>query len=397
MKRFQTLILILALMLAFTTSAFAQGDCGDLSAEDCDILYGASDAMMAVTSGSQFIGVEVQAMNVPQTPVTDASFSWTLDTTYAYSDEAAEMSMAMMEMSPEDMAALYSDPAALNEMVLAILAGTSASIDMTTEFSEELAGLLSANVSPNWPTSVTVSVVLADGIGYINLDSIEPLLAALGMGGMTGWIGTDILPWVEASLMQSATDPTTAMAASASTQAGAGPLFTQIAGVDMGMVTPFLNIARSDDAEVGGEAAASFVTTIDWDAFVASPYFDQLITLVMAQTGAMPSEAELEQTITLAKMFGPALLEGIAIELVENVGLESGYLLSTDFIFDWNLSDLAALSAMAGGAALEVDENAAIMASIVTENVDLNGDVTVEAPADALVVPTEALTGAMGQ
>lgn len=397
MKRFQTLILILALMLAFTTSAFAQDNCGDLSADDCSILYGSSDAMMAVTSGSQYVGVEVQATNVPQTPITDASFAWTLDTTYSYSEEAASAAMAMQEMSAEDMAALYSDPAALSDMVTTILAGTSASMDMTTDFSDELAGLLSANVSPNWPSSVSVSIVLDGGIGYINLDSIEPILAAFGMPGMTGWVGTDILPWVEASLMQSATDPNTAMAASASTQTGAGPLYTQIAATDMGMVTPFLNIARGDDTEVGGEAAASFVTTIDWEAFVASPYFDQLITLALSQGGAMPSDAELEQTITLAKMFGPALLEGIVIELVENVGVESGHLLSTDFTFDWNLSDLAALSAMAGGAALEIDESAAISASIVTENSDLNGDVTVEAPADALIIPTEALTAGMGQ
>ncbi|MEZ4636961.1 MAG: hypothetical protein R2856_18740 [Caldilineaceae bacterium] len=145
------------------------------------------------------------------------------------------------------------------------------------------------------------------------------------------------------------------------------------------MVTPFLNIARGEDTEVDGEAAASFVTTIDWQAFVDSPYFlDQLIGLLWSQSGAMPSDAEMEQTITLAKMFGPALLEGIVVELVENVGLDSGYLLSTDFTFDWNLSDLAALSAMAGGAALEVDDNAAIMASIVTTNSSVTEDVTVE-------------------
>ncbi|MBI1295868.1 hypothetical protein GC175_13015 [bacterium] len=394
MKRFQTLILILALMLAFTTSAFAQGNCGDLSAEDCDILYGSSDAMMAVTSGSQFIGVEIQAMNVPQTPIMDASFSWTLDTTYAYSDEAAEMSMAMMEMSAEEMADLYADPAALSDMVTSILAGTSASIDMTTDFSEEVVSLLSATAGADWPSSVVLSVVLDSGIAYLDLSTLEPLLGDMGMGG---WIGIDILPWVEASLMQSATDPTTAMAASASTQTGAGPLFTQIAGVDMGMVTPFLNIERMDDADVDGEAVAVFSTTINWDAFVESPYFDQLIGLALAQTGAMPSEAEMEQTVTLARMFGPALLEGIVVELVEGVGLDTGYLVATDFVFDWDLSDLAALAAMTGGAALEVDEGAAIMASIVTTNTSVNEDVEIEVPADATIIPTEMLTGAMGQ
>ncbi|MCB0117003.1 MAG: hypothetical protein KDD84_23045, partial [Caldilineaceae bacterium] len=345
MKRFNLLILILALMLAFTVPAFAQGDCGDLSAEDCDILYGSSDAMMDVVSGSQYIGVEVQAMNVPQTPITDSSFAWTLDTTYSYTDDAVSAAMAMQEMSAEEMAALYADPAALTDMVVTVLSGMSASIDMTTDFSDELVGLIAANGGGQFPSSVVLSVVMDGGIAYLDLGTLEPLLGDAGMGGMTGWIGIDVIPWVEASLMQSSADPNTALAASVSTQAGAGPLYTQIAGVDMGMVTPFLNIARGEDTEVDGEAAASFVTTIDWQAFVDSPYFDQLIGLALSQSGAMPSDAEMEQTITLAKMFGPALLEGIVVELVENVGVDSGYLLSSDFTFDWNLSDLAALSA----------------------------------------------------
>ncbi len=396
MKRFHTLILILALMLAFTASAFAQGDCGDLSADDCDILYGSSDAMMAVTSGSQFVGVEVQAMNVPQTPITDASFAWTLDTTYDYSDEAASAAMAMQEMSPEEMAALYADSAALTDQVTTILAGTSASIDMSTEFSEELVSLLSQSAGADWPSSVDLSVILDGGVAYLDLSTLEPLLGDAGMGGMSGWIGIDVMPWVEAALMQSTTDPNTALAASASTQTGAGPLFTQIAGADMGMVTPFLNIERLDDAEVNGESAAVFSTTIDWEAFVQSPYFEQLIVLALGQSGSMPSATELEQTVTLARMFGPALLQGINIDLTENVGLDTGYLLSSDFVFDWNLSDLSALTdMMGGGAALAIDENAAIMASIVTENTDLNGDVSIEVPADAFIIPTEMLTGAM--
>jgi hypothetical protein len=395
MKRVYTLILIFALMLSFTASAFAQEPvCGDLDAEDCDILYGSSDAMMDVTSGVQTVSVEFQATNVPQTPFEDISFDFSLDTVYGYSDEAAAAAMAMQNMSPEDMAALYSDPAALSEMVLTILRGLSASIDMTTNFSEELAAALTQDPNMGWPESVSLSVVMEGGVAYLDLSTLEPLLGD-SMGGMTGWIGIDVLPWVEASLMQTAMDPNAALAASASTQVGAGPLFTQLAAADpMGMITPFLSIARGDDAEVEGESVAVFSTTINWDAFVQSPYFEQLVVLALSQDpAAAPSATDIEQTVTLGRMFGPALLAGITLELSESVGLESGYLLATDFTLDWDLSDLAALAEMAGGAALAIDEDAAITASIVTTNSNVNGDVEVEVPAEAFIIPTEMLTG----
>jgi hypothetical protein len=396
MKRVYTLILIFSLMLSFTASAFAQEPvCGDLSAEDCEILYGSSEAMMEVTSGVQSVSVSVQATNVPQTPYTNISFDFSLDTVYGYSEDAATAAMDMQGMSPNELADLYADPEALADLVLTILGGLSASIDMTTNFSEELAGALTQDPSMgSWPESVSLGLVLDGGIAYLDLGTLEALVGD-AMGGMSGWVGIDILPWVEASLMQTAVDPNAAVAASASTQVGAGPLFTQLASADpMGMITPFLSIARVDDDVVDGEDVAVFSTTINWDAFVQSPYFEQLVVLALAQDPeAMPSQAEIDQTVTLGRMFGPALLSGITLELIEMVSLDSGYLLATDFTLDWDLSDLAALAAMAGTGELGIDDDAAIMASIVTSNSSLNGEVDVEVPADAFVIPTEMLMG----
>jgi hypothetical protein len=394
MKRVNTLILIFALMLSFTTSAFAQQPCGDLSAEDCELLYGSSEAMMEITSGVQSVSVSVQATNVPQTPFEELSFAFWLDTAYGYSDEAADAAMDMQGMSAEELADLYADPEALTDLVLTILSGLSASIDMTTEFSEELAGALTPDPSMgSWPESVSLGVVLNGGIAYLDLSDLEALVG--DMAGMSGWVGIDVLPWVEASLMQSAVDPNAALAASASTQVGAGPLFTQLASADpMGMITPFLSIARVDDDVVDGEDVAVFSTTINWDAFVQSPYFEQLVVLGLSQDAeAAPSQAEIEQTVTLGRMFGPALLAGITLELIEMISLETGYLVATDFILDWDLSDLAALGAMMGTGELGIEGESAIFASIVTSNTDLNGDVEIDVPADALIIPTEMLVG----
>jgi hypothetical protein len=228
MKRFYTLVLILALMFAFTASAFAQDmACGDLSAEDCEILYASSDAMMALTSGSSFVSVDFEAANVPQTPYESLAFDWTLDTTYDYTDEAASAAMSMQDMTAEEVAALYGDSAALTELVTTILAGTSTSVEMNSNFSEELAALIGANAQIDWPTSFALNLVMDGGVAYLDTSTLEPLV---GDVGLEGWVGVDILPWVEMGLAQSTADPSTGMAASLSTQSGAGPIYTHWLG-----------------------------------------------------------------------------------------------------------------------------------------------------------------------
>ncbi len=389
MKRLHSLILVLALLVAFTVPAFAQeADCGDLSGEDCDILYGSAEAMKAVTSGTSSISVEASAVNIPQTPYKDLSFDFSLDTSFAYDEDAAAVAMAMNSM------AMYEDADSLISDISTLLAGTSAQLSMEVNFSDEVAMLLTQDPSMMFPSSVSLGLVMVDGVVYLDLSTLEPMLAESGMGtGMSGWIGIDILPLVEQSLMQSASQGML-MAPAAGTTSG-GPLYTQIAAGDaMGMVTPFLTLERGEDME----EMSSFVTSVDWDAFVESAYFEQLIGFALMQnaasSGMMPSQAEIDQTVTLGRMFGPALLEGIALELVEYVDAD-GYLAMTEFGLDWNLSDLAAISAMAGGAAMEIADDSGISISITTENTDINGDIMIEAPADAFVLPAEMLNAMM--
>lgn len=397
MKRFYTLILILVLMFAFTAPAFAQDmACGDLAAEDCELLYASAEAMADVTSGSQFVGLEAQVLNVPQTPFEELAFDFSLDTSYSYSDEAAAAAMGLQDMDAMALAELYGDPDELSSTVTTILEGTSAAINMTANFSNELAALLTQTPDMAFPESVSLNLVMDGGVVYLDLSTLESLMAdsGMGMGGMSGWIGVNILPLVQQSLMQSVEQQGMMMVPASNT--GAGPLFTQLAAADpSGTITQFLNIERVD----GEEGSATFVTSVDWDAFVESPYFEQLIASALMQnaatTGAMPNQAEIDQMVTLGRMFGPALLEGITLELTESIDLESNYLTATDFTFDWDLSDLQALSTMAGGAAIEIEEDAVVYLNVVTENTALNEDVTVEVPADAFVLPAEMLNQMM--
>jgi hypothetical protein len=391
MKRLSTLILIFALMFAFTASALAQtGDmaCGDLSDEDCEILYASADAMQGVTSGTSSIWVEAQASNVPQTPFQQIGFDFSLDVSSSMDDDAADQAMALETLS--------GDPAEIAQAVSTILRGTSASIDMTTNFSEELAALLTTDPSMAFPTSVALSLIMDSGVLYIDLAALESVMG--DMEGMAGWIGVDIDPLVQQSILQSAQDPAASNVVMVSgSTTGGGPLFTQLAVLDpTGEVSQFLTLERLDDDEVEGEDVAVFRTGVNWDAFVQSPYFEQLVvSLMMQDPEAMPTQAEIDQTVTLGRMFGPSLLQGITLELIEMVSLDTNYLVGTEFSFFWDLSDLAALAQMVGGAEMEIDADSTISISISTSNTGLNEDVEIEVPADAFILPAEMLNSMM--
>lgn len=392
MKRFFTLILVLVLMFAFTATTFAQDmACGDLAAEDCDLLYASSEAMAGVTSGSQFVGIELQLVDVPQAPFSELSFDFSLDTSYSYSEEAAAAAMDLQGMDAAAISALYADTDALASTIGTILGGTSAEMTMTANFSEELVGLL-AQPGMTFPDSITLNLVIVDGVGYLDLSTLEPLMAQGGMAGMSGWVGVDLVPLVDASLRQSAAQPGTMFVPVSGSSAG--PLFTQLAAADpSGALTQFLSIERGEDVD----GAASFTTAIDWDAFVESPYFDQVIASALMQnaasTGMTPSQTEIEQTTTLARMFGPALLEGITLEVTETIDPETNFLSSSEFVFDWDLSQLAAMGDMTG---MQISENAVVYLSIVTENSGINEPVEITAPENAFVVPAEMLNQMMG-
>jgi hypothetical protein len=378
-------------MFAFTATTFAQDmACGDLAAEDCDLLYASSEAMAGVTSGSQFVGIEMQLMNVPQAPFTDLSFDFSVDTSYSYSEEASAAAMDLQGMDAAAMTALYSDPDALASTFATIVGGTSAEMSMTANFSEELVAMLG---QPNmmFPDSITLNLVMVDGVGYLDLSTLEPLMAQGGMTGMSGWVGADIVPLVEQSIRQSAMQPGTMIVPVSGS--GAGPLFTQLSAADpTGTLAQFLSIERGEDVD----GAASFTTSIDWDAFVESPYFDQLIAAALQQnaasTGMMPSQTEIEQTTALARMFGPALLEGITLEVTETIDPETSYLTSSEFTFDWDLSQLAAMGDMTG---MEISPDAVVYLNMVTENSGINEPVEITAPENAFVVPAEMLNQMM--
>ncbi len=404
MKRFSTLILILVLSLAFSTSAFAQEEqvCPPgLTEEDCDLLYASTEAMQDVSSGTSFVGVEMDAINLPQSPYRDLSFDFTLDTTYDYSDEAMALSQELQGMDAQALADLYANPTELANTLSTLLTGTSAEMTMMATFSEELAALFTADPAMAFPQNVILNLVLYQGILYVDLSTLEPLMGEQAMP-MTGWVGVELAPLVTQSITQTTTTPagTTGAFAGTTINLGAGPLFPQLTAADpAGTLTNFLNIERMEDAAVGVEDVAVFETTVNWDAFVESPYFEQLVANMLYQqaatTGTVPTQAEIDQFVTLGRMFGPAVLEGIAISLTEQVGLETDYLLSTELVLDWDLSDLANLSTMAGGAALDVEEDSQFYISIVTTNSGLNETVDIDAPANAFVVPAAMLNQMM--
>ena len=85
-----SLLLVMALLLASFSTAFAQAEpfCGDLSADDCELLTVAMQNMLGVTSyqaSAEYRGV---LAGLPGLGIDEAAVTVTVDGSFSYGEEA---------------------------------------------------------------------------------------------------------------------------------------------------------------------------------------------------------------------------------------------------------------------------------------------------------------------
>src|SRR5688572_13490425 len=99
-KHVLTVFLVFVLSLSTTGAALAQElpepFCGDLAAEDCEILQKAQEAMLDVTSYTSRSEIEFYLAGVPDLPVDELTFSWTQAVNIAMDPELMQEMAALM-------------------------------------------------------------------------------------------------------------------------------------------------------------------------------------------------------------------------------------------------------------------------------------------------------------
>jgi len=358
MRKFVLVVLLVALCtLVGGVSAQAETYCGELSADDCAILQASAEAMAGLTSATATFSLDFSMVGVPDAPG-DITLNLAGDATWSGDPEALA---GMAEPSPE----MMQDPAAMMAMAGEALGALNAELNLSLTVPAEMAAGMGG-----FPEQIDLQLRLVEGIGYVNFDTLAPLLAGSPQGEMLqGWGGLNLVealttmgPMLSGGMM------------------GEMPEMPEM-GTDGGeMSMEGINITRGADED----GAAVFTTTLDTAAILGNPVFQQQFRSQMQSQGQMTDE-EIDALLT-------ALAETPdAITLTSSTWIdqETNYNLGGTFEMTIALDAFASMAGEDSAAAAEAlgDSVITISGELAYDNFDAAP--AVEAPADATIITME--------
>jgi len=396
-SKLASLTLVLILLLASFSTALAQEAlfCGDLEEADCALLTTAAVNLQSVSSYQASAIYSVDLAGIPGLP--DTSVAVGVEGAFSYGESAqAAMSVLAGLQTQEDLTNVMVESP---EAIVDFYNGWSFDMEISASLGEALAGVLSADTGYAIPAELSVPLVLQEGVLYVDVTEIAPLLD--GMQDLTGWIGFEFGPVLAAAAEQGLLADAAAQVDAEALSSGDAATAGALAGVALlsnpGAFEPFMSIERAEDIDLDGTEAAVFVTTLDIASLISSPEFVELVKS-LAASGVLgegaPSAADIDQALAMVGMMGPVLFQGLTAESVTAVGLEEpSYVLAQSNSFNWDLAGLLQMAAMSGALPPEMAGTGAASVDILAEviNSALNEAQEIEAPADALLVPAEAM------
>lgn len=341
MRKMMVAMLVVAMLLVSGVSmAQTEVACGGLSEADCAILTQSAEAMAGVTSATFVMDFVIDAGD-------QGALNIAADGAYNTAELAA--------FDAEALASLNSaDPTVALTVLKDVIAAFDGTLNLTISGSPEM-GL---------PGDVSVSLILVDGIGYMNFAQLAALAGPQGDQMLTGF---GITEWAGLELI-GAIDMMGGMA---------GDMGDMGAGTDVEASTAaaeaalnYITVTRG--ADVDGEAV--FTTTVDLAGLINDPAFAD----VMASQGGEMSEADMTEAL--------AMLEGVVITATSTIDLETLFQTSVSFEFAISGEVLAA----AGG---DAPSNLSMTGSIQYDN--FNNAPAITAP-EGPVATIMDLMGLMG-
>ena len=404
MRRILLVLTLLVALLAMPAAAFAQDapsqppvPCGDLSDDDCTLLQDSRTASPEITSYDATMDFAFALTDVPSLP-SDISFGIVSDGSFAFDPEFMAQALEFQARMQDTEV----DPASMMEETMAMGLGfyENASFDITLDIalSQQVAALLSQQAGVDIPETLNLPLRLVDGFFYANLDDLAQVVP-----GLSGWIGFDIVGFLDATMEQSLStledgmsemDPAT-MGAMMGGSMGANPEM-------QAAVEANTQVERLDDTTVGDVEVAQFLHTFDLGGFLADPaVIDMIVQQVQAQA-AMQAEmgqdvpmtdADVQMVADMLPMLAPMLLSGLQWATVNTIGLDDLFVYTTETNVEWDLGSLINMAgAMLGeGSTPAVSGSPYFALNVAAENSNINGDVTIEAPEGAMIVPLDQM------
>ncbi|MBZ0286417.1 MAG: hypothetical protein K8I30_02300 [Anaerolineae bacterium] len=337
--------------------------CGDLAEADCELLQKSADVMKELSSATFDFDVQLSitedADSEPQTLGLTGSGS--------FSGHPADMGMDMM--------AEGANPAAMFGAMTDALKDFSGDLTLALTLPEKVLEEIPSSKG-NLPETINLELRLVDGVGYINTETLKPVLEAMGQKvppTLKGWIGLDV---VELLTKMIAENPEML------SQMGKGMMQPQD-NVMFTDPTAFVNAVKIERNE-NSDGAAIFTITFDFASLAADPAFADMIRAQAEKQGETITEAELQKGLDVIAKAGDA----IQFTATETIDLETAHIRSMT------------LSLVLDGSKLpQEDDDSSDMADVnvsftATVNIDnFNDAPEITAPEDAIVLPPEMLEG----
>lgn len=382
------LLVVLALLLGTFGTAFAQDAapapfCGNLSEEDCTLLQDAQAAMMDVSSYKTSATYALDVVGIPGLPADEVNVNLGLDGSFAMDEAAMAAAQSLMGKDQQAvMAALAEDAQPLVDLINGWKVDGTLNVDMT----QELADLLTAQAGGiSIPASASVGLILADGVLYADLSDFKDL------GAPEGWIGVPV-----GELLQSQVDAGVfKQAASQMNPANLDPATATSLGLASMLTNPqafekFMTVEKSE----GDNGETVFTTSLDAASLVASSEFAAMIK-GLADAGAFAgsgmTSADIEQNLPMLGMMAPMIFADLIISNSTTIDADS-HVTNSSSELSWDLSGLLQMAAMSGQLPAGIDASKPVSMSFTSsvENSDFDAEQTIEAPADAMVLPAES-------
>ena len=383
------LFLIFALLV---TPTFAQidGFCGDLSAEDCD-LYTSFETTTLPTSVALTADFALDAVAEGEA----ISFAFTANGAYIYD-------VASVTDYVDSLRDLPITDLSVGTVYNWLAAGIKA-------FNGELLINITASPEAGLPLEeIPVNLWIVDGVGYVDLapyamfdptfDGVYGVdlfeVADFGLSQVT--IGDLIDGLEDAGLNEAVME---GLDGGFDVEGEGNPFDMMMNNMSAQTISAedaaaFVTIRREANETIDGVEVAVFISELDLaSVFEVEAVRDQLIAQFEMQ-GTLPEGVSAED---FADALSASFSDDSSFLITEMYGIEDGYLYSTTLVLDLSIDPVPLAAVMgqeadasgASGAPVTVQMNFDIKRS------DFNAVESIEVPADATVIPLEALIGAM--
>jgi hypothetical protein len=319
MRVIVTLVLVaLAVLGGVATAQDIPVFCGDLSEDDCALLTEATETMREVESAVFHLDLDFSLSGIPEAPVDSIHFQINGDGAFALDNEALR-ALGEFYTSPETMMENIEElPTMIADALQAISADATFVLEIPAELREE---------SPTpLPDRVSLSARLVDGFIYINLDKLADLDATGSMP--RGWQGFDLAGFYRELLEQQMDTFEEAFSAMPG-------LNTMNAFADPEFMSNFTTLERLEDAEIDGQDAAVFQTTLDYGAMFSDPTIqDYLRSSLEGMGGFGGTKPDPEMVEMMMNMYAQ-MFDGLTLEMTQTIGQDDHYIHQVGMHLDW--------------------------------------------------------------